>query len=394
MNPIVLSIPLFFVLIGLEVLYDRFRNKKLYRLNDALTNISCGITEQLSGVFAAVFTVGIYQLVFTHCRLFEIPIQGWSLALLFLLVDFCYYWAHRWSHEINLFWAGHVVHHQSEEYNLSVALRQGAFQKLFTALVYLPLAVLGFPTEWFLLLLAYNTLYQFWIHTQTIGKMGWLEWVLNTPSHHRVHHGRDPRYIDKNHGGSLIIWDRLFGTFQEEDSKPVYGITQPVNSWNPVYLQVNHWERMATDLKKVKGWKNKLKLLFYKPGWLPDELGGYRAPQPIDPHYRAFDTRVSLATNGYVLSQYGLVLAFTSYVLFNVAAFSTPEKLVLVTVIFVAVWSLGRLLEARKGRLYELVRIGGSVAVLAWLLPITTVWWLLGFWFLLSITALYVLKID
>jgi sterol desaturase/sphingolipid hydroxylase (fatty acid hydroxylase superfamily) len=178
MNPIVLSIPIFFLLIGLEVFYDRFYKKRLYRLNDALTNISCGITEQLSGVFAAVFTVGLYHLVFEQYRLFTVPETWYTGLLLFVLVDFFYYWAHRWSHEVNLFWAGHVVHHQSEEYNLSVALRQGAFQKLFTSVVYLPMALLGFSTDWFLVMLAYNTLYQFWIHTQAIGKMGWLEYAL------------------------------------------------------------------------------------------------------------------------------------------------------------------------------------------------------------------------
>lgn len=394
MNPIVLSIPIFFVLIGLEVLYDRLKNKHLYRLNDALTNISCGITEQLSGVFAAVFTVGIYQWVYVNGRLFDIPVNGWSLLLLFVLVDFCYYWAHRWSHEVNLFWAGHVVHHQSEYYNLSVALRQGAFQKLFTALIYLPLALLGFPTEWFLLLLAYNTLYQFWIHTQTINKMGWLEWVLNTPSHHRVHHGRDPRYIDKNHGGSLIVWDRLFGTFQAEETAPVYGITHPSNSWNPVYLQVKHFGDIWTDFKRVKGIGNKLKVLFYKPGWLPETLGGYRAPQPVDPNYRVFDTVVPFTTNVYVLSQYAVVLAFTSYFLFQLTAFTTTEKMAVVTLVYVAVWSLGRLLESRKGRWHELLRTGISVIVLAFILPFATAWWLLGVWLLLSIAALYLLKIN
>ena len=269
LNPIVLSIPVFFILIGIEVVWDRIRKGGVYRLADALTNISCSITEQVSGVFFKVLSVALYYGVYEHFRFTSLPINVWTLLLLFLLVDFCYYWAHRWSHEVNLFWAGHVVHHQSEYYNLSVALRQGALQKVFTAAVYAPLALLGFHPYWFLLLMAYNTLYQFWIHTQYIHKMGWLEYIFNTPSHHRVHHGRNPEYIDKNHAGSLIIWDKLFGTFEPERAPVVYGITTPVNSWNPVYAQVAHLNTLVVDLKAARGWREVVRVLIGRPGWHP-----------------------------------------------------------------------------------------------------------------------------
>lgn len=376
MNPIVLSIPIFFLLIGLEVFYDRFYKKGVYRLNDALTNISCGITEQLSGVFAAVLTVGLYHLVYENYRLMTFPMTWYNGLLLFVLVDFFYYWAHRWSHEVNLFWAGHVVHHQSEEYNLSVALRQGAFQKLFTSLVYLPMALLGFATDWFLVILAYNTLYQFWIHTQLIGKMGWLEYVLNTPSHHRVHHGRDPKYIDKNHAATLIIWDKLFGTFQAEEEAPVYGITSPSQSWNPVYLQVKHFGDIWTDLKRVEGPLDKLKVLFYKPGWLPEKLGGYRAPQRVDAAtYVKFDVSVSFRLNVYVLSQYLLLLGFTSYFLFGLAQFDWPQRSVAVFLIFIGVAALGELLAAKKwANGFEYLRLLVSAVLLIYLFPLSATW--------------------
>lgn len=230
MNLIVLSIPVFFILIGLEVIYDRVKNRHLYRLNDAVSNISCGIFEQITGVFAKVFTVAMYAFVYEQWRFFTVPDTWYSFVLLFLAVDFAYYWAHRKSHEINLLWIGHVVHHQSEEYNLSVTLRQGDLQKIFTSFSYLPIALLGFSPEFFLLIAAINTLYQFWIHTEAIGRLGPLEWVMNTPSHHRVHHGRNPKYIDRNHAGVFIIWDRMFGTFQPEEEHPVYGITTPVHT--------------------------------------------------------------------------------------------------------------------------------------------------------------------
>ncbi len=241
LNPIVLSIPIFFILIGIELLVERFSQRKLYRLPDAIANLSCGITSQLSGLFLRIFVIGIYQFLFENFALFTLEKTWLYWLALVLLVDFAYYWAHRMSHEINLFWGGHVVHHQSEDYNLSVALRQSSLQVVWTFAFSLPIAFLGFDTWDFALISAFNTLYQFWIHTEAINKLPkWVEFIFNTPSHHRVHHGRDPKYIDKNHAGSLIIWDRIFGTFQPEEEKPTYGITKPINSWNPICANVSH----------------------------------------------------------------------------------------------------------------------------------------------------------
>jgi sterol desaturase/sphingolipid hydroxylase (fatty acid hydroxylase superfamily) len=205
-NPIILAIPVYFILMGVEVLYDQLKHKKRYRLNDAITNISCGITEQATGVFVKVFTVAVYHFFFVNFAVFSVPETVFWTVVLFLGVDFFYYWAHRMSHQINLFWIGHIVHHQSEDYNFSVALRQGALQKVFTSVFYIPLAVIGFKTEWFLFIGAFTTLYQFWIHTEMIDKLPrWFEFIFNTPSHHRVHHGRNEKYLDKNHAGTLII---------------------------------------------------------------------------------------------------------------------------------------------------------------------------------------------
>ena len=204
-NPIVLSIPIFFILIGVEIVVERLTHRNLYRLPDSIANLSCGITSQLSGIFFRVLAVGVYEVIFSKFALIHLERNWIYWTALFFLVDLGYYWAHRMSHEINLFWGGHVVHHQSEEYNLSVALRQSSFQVVWTFFYYLPLAVAGFNTTDFLLISSLNTLYQFWIHTETINKMGWLEYVLNTPSHLRVQHGRDPKYIDKNLAVTLII---------------------------------------------------------------------------------------------------------------------------------------------------------------------------------------------
>jgi alkylglycerol monooxygenase len=348
-NPIVLSIPIFFILIGIELLVERFTHKDLYRLPDSIANLSCGITSQLSGLFLKIFAVGIYQVLFENFAFVELERTWLYWVALVLLVDLAYYWAHRKSHEINLFWGGHVVHHQSEEYNLSVALRQSSLQVIWTFGFSLPIAFLGFRTEDFVLISAFNTLYQFWIHTETIGKFPrWIEFVFNTPSHHRVHHGRDPKYIDKNHAGSLIIWDRMFGTFQEEEEKPTYGITKPINSWNAVWANVNHYAEMSHDLKQIPHWGDRIKYLFKKPGWLPDYLGGYRAAPQVDKGtYKKYDTPSPTSLNFYVLFQYILCLGGTALFLFNSGDFSLSQKAFITGLISLVVVNCGVLFENR-----------------------------------------------
>ncbi|NJM24650.1 MAG: sterol desaturase family protein [Bacteroidia bacterium] len=351
LNPIVLSIPIFFILIGVELLVARFTRKDLYRFPDAVANLSCGITQQLSGLFLKILAIGVYEILYENFSLFALDSEAWWYwVALFLLVDFSYYWAHRMSHEINLFWGGHVVHHQSEDYNLSVALRQSSFQVVWTFAFSLPIAFLGFDTFHFALISSLNTLYQFWIHTETIGKMGWFEYIFNTPSHHRVHHGRDPKYIDKNHAGSLIIWDRMFGTFQAEEEKPTYGITKPLNSWNAIWANVSHYAEMGKDMKRIPLWTDKIKYLFKKPGWMPDYLGGYRAAPAVDKGtYKKYETPAPLALNLYVMFQYLVCLLGTALLLFNADKFTMPEKALVTLIISITVVNSGVLFEKRTG---------------------------------------------
>jgi sterol desaturase/sphingolipid hydroxylase (fatty acid hydroxylase superfamily) len=348
-NPIVLSIPIFFILIGVELVVERFMHKKYYRLPDAIANLSCGITQQLTGLFLKIFAIGIYHFLFERFALVTLDNSTWWYWVsLFLLVDLAYYWAHRMSHEINLFWGGHVVHHQSEDYNLSVALRQSSLQVVWTFAFNLPLAFMGFKTLDFALISALNTLYQFWIHTETINKMGWFEYIFNTPSHHRVHHGRDPKYIDKNHAGTLIIWDKMFGTFQQEEELPTYGITKPINSWNAIWANMSHYNEMMKDLKRMPYMNDKVKYLFKKPGWLPDYLGGYRSPSEVDrSSYKKYDTVSTTKLNFYVLFQYVLCLVGTALYLFNADKFSMVEKIVITGLICWVVMNCGVLFEHR-----------------------------------------------
>jgi alkylglycerol monooxygenase len=395
-NPIVLSIPIFFILIGIELLIERFTHKDLYRLPDAIANMSCGIASQLSGLFLKIFVIGIYEMIYTKFSFFTLDNKTWWYwVILFLLVDFAYYWAHRMSHEINLFWGGHVVHHQSEDYNLSVALRQSSLQLVWTFSFNLPIALLGFQTLDFALISALNTLYQFWIHTEIIGKMAWFEYLFNTPSHHRVHHGRDPKYIDKNHAGALIIWDKMFGTFQQEEEKPTYGITKPINSWNAVYANVSHYIEMGKDLKQIPSYSDKVKYLFKKPGWLPDYLGGYRPAQEVDKvSYKKYHTPAPMSLNMYVLFQYVLCLIGTAIFLNNADKFTLAEQAFITGLICLVVVNSGVLFEQRTWARYsEWTRIlvyPGLLAILTFLNGWTPLFYLLaGVYFILSVTWFY-----
>lgn len=369
-NPVILSIPVFLVLIAAEAIYDRIKNRQMYRLNDAVTNISCGIVEQITGLFAKVFTVAAYHFVFTQFAIFEIPNHWMWWVVAFIGVDFFYYWAHRMSHQVNFMWLGHVVHHQSEDYNLSVALRQSTFQKIFTFYFYFPLALLGFPTEWFLLIAAYNLLYQFWIHTEVIGNLGPFEYIFNTPSHHRVHHGRDPKYIDKNHGGTLIIWDRIFGTFQKEEERPTYGITKPTESFNAVYANIKPFGELWAEMKQMPGLKNKILLAIKPPGWWPDSMGGVRKPPVVvKATYKKFDVQLVPREGYYLFVQYLAVLGGTAWFLFNAQHLDFVIQIVLALVVVYSVMSLGLMFEKRKYALWvEFVRLVIFASALGWFL--------------------------
>jgi len=316
------SIPLFFVLIALELIWAQTTGRRVLRLNDSLSDLSCGILSQLAGIFTKLFTVGIFIWVAEHARvqLWLPAIPEWpatgvvSWVVVFVLVDLCYYFSHRYAHEINLLWAGHVVHHQSEEYNLPVALRQSALHGLMSWVFYIPLAFMGVPWQLFVASNAINLVYQFWIHTRAIGRMGRLtEWVMNTPSHHRVHHGVNPEYQDRNYAGVFIVWDRLFGTFEPEREEPVYGITKPLRSWNPLWANLHVFVQIARDAWKARRWADKLRVVFGRPGWKPPELGEIERPRPVTADtFEKYDPPVPAPLAGYAFVQFvaALVAAF------------------------------------------------------------------------------------
>jgi alkylglycerol monooxygenase len=362
---IALSIPVFFLLIFVELAVSRWRKKQVYRFSDTLADLGCGVVQQIGAVFWGASLFAGYVWLYQNYRALEIPANAWWAWLgVFFGVEFFYYWFHRLSHEINFIWGTHVVHHQSEEYNLAVALRQSAFQPLMSWFFYLPLALIGFPPLMFGVMTSFTTLYQFWLHTRFIGKLGPIEWIFNTPSHHRVHHGRNPEYIDRNHGGTLIIYDRIFGTFEPERAEVVYGVTEPVKSWNPVWAQFHYYRDLWRDARGAKSWLDKLKIWFMPPGWKPPSNP---APEPRSIAIDApkYDLQISAKSRVYVFIHFLIVLLATIAVIFMKS--KGPMVLLPYTVLILASFTvLGGLLDGSKwARSAEPLRVVAALAVLS-----------------------------
>jgi alkylglycerol monooxygenase len=352
MDYIKLSIPVFFLLIGVELLIDKLKKTHYYRFNDAITNLSCGIGSQLSGIFLKILTVTGYIYIYNNYGIFkgQIPFTWWTVIILFVGVDFFYYWFHRLAHEISVMWGSHVVHHQSEEYNLTVALRQAWVQGAFSWWFYIPLALVGFEPIMFASIASFQTLYQFWIHTKFINKMHpAFEYVFNTPSHHRVHHGVNPKYIDRNHGGTLIIFDRMFGTFQAEEEEVVYGITKQPKSWNPLWVNFEYWIDLFRQVSRAKKFSDKMKLLFYAPGWKPEEEGGMTLLHDVTPKtFHKYDTDVPQNLNYYVFIQFVLILIGTTIFLFFYKMLSFYMVIYVSAVVVFSLVNLGGIFERKK----------------------------------------------
>jgi sterol desaturase/sphingolipid hydroxylase (fatty acid hydroxylase superfamily) len=279
---IVLATPVFLLLIAVEWAVGVARGRNTYRLNDALASIGLGIMSQLVGLLTKALTIGVYTAVHANAALVDWPpASAWTWLAALLLYDLAYYWHHRFGHTVALFWAAHVVHHQSEDYNLSTALRQSGSGFVLGWLFYLPLAVLGIPPAVFAVVALIDLLYQYWVHTQQIGKLGWFDRWFCAPSNHRVHHAVNERYLDRNYGGILIVWDRRFGSFQEEraDDPCVYGTRAPLRSFDPLRANLQVWIELAKDCWRARSWADKLRVWLMHPGWRPADVAA-RWPKP------------------------------------------------------------------------------------------------------------------
>ena len=263
------AIPGFILLMIVEVIISAKQDAELYEFKDTVASLTMGIGNVIIKLFTKIPILGAYFLAYQF-RFFDIPVDAWWAWLtLFFLEDFTYWLFHFASHNVRFFWAAHVTHHSSQKYNLSTALRQtwtGALNLSFIFWLWLPL--LGYHPLMVMTMQSISLIYQFWIHTETIGKLGFLEWFLNTPSHHRVHYASDIKYLDRNHGGVLIIWDKLFGTFVEEDDRPIYGLTKNINTYNPIKIAFHEWQDMIRDATQPGlTWKQRLGYIFGPPGW-------------------------------------------------------------------------------------------------------------------------------
>lgn len=264
------AVPVFVLSVTLEALWLTLGRGHKYPLRDALASIAMGVGSALINTVAKGLVMALFFQIYRH-RLWSIPYDVWWGWLLLLLADdFSFYLHHRACHEVRLFWAGHVNHHSSVHFNLAVALRQSWGELLHKYIWWAWMPLVGFHPGAMMVMLSISLIYQFFLHTEAIGRLGILEWVLNTPSHHRVHHGSNVRYLDRNHGGILIIWDRLFGTFEPESEKVVYGITKNIHTYNPLEIATHEYKALWRDVRQAPGLLNKLKYLFMPPGWSHD----------------------------------------------------------------------------------------------------------------------------
>ena len=274
---IIYAIPFFVFAMLLEFFVASAKNIKSYTAKDAFSSIAMGLGNVFIGLVSKLFVFAALYYVYENLRIFTIPITWWSFIILFFLDDFSYYWFHRTSHENRFFWASHVVHHSSKHYNLSTALRQTWTGSFYSFIFWLWLPLIGFHPGMIIFQMSISLLYQFWIHTELIQKMPkWIELFFNTPSHHRVHHGSNPIYLDKNHAGILIIWDKLFGTFQPElkSEKVKYGLVVNIKTYNPIFIAFNEWGALFKDLNtKNISVRNRIRYLYKPPGWKHDGTG-------------------------------------------------------------------------------------------------------------------------
>ncbi len=315
MDLVALAAPFFILAVLAELIVDKLRGSHFYRANDAINSISTGMLYMTIGYFTKFVALLAWGFVLQNFALIDMPLswfdatpRGIGLWLAAALGwDLCYYWFHRMSHEISILWASHAVHHQSEDYNLSTAQRQTSTGFLFGWIFYLPLFVIGFPLEVLLTVGAINLIYQFWVHTQLIRRLGVLDRILITPSNHRVHHAQNERYIDKNYGGIFILWDRLFGTFEEErDDEPViFGVRKPLANWNPIWANFQVYDYLLYDAIRTRRWRDKLGIWFRRTGWRPADMEAAHPKAHADlANFKKFDPWIGTGMRRYVMFQF------------------------------------------------------------------------------------------
>ena len=360
---LLVAIPSFLVLVLLEKLYGWYKGHDTVRNLDMISSLSSGITNVTKDVLGLSVVVISYGWMVRNLAVTSVDSGFLTYFIAFMALDLSGYWTHRIAHTYNLFWNNHIVHHSSEEYNLACALRQSisVFFRIFTFLL-LPAAILGVPQSVIATVAPLHLFAQFWYHTRHIGKLGWLEHVIVTPSHHRVHHAINPEYIDRNYSQIFIFWDKLFGTFQEElDSvPPVYGITRPVRTWNPIKINFQHLGLLIMDAWQTRAWRDNLRIWFMPTGWRPADVAEIRPVDKIEDVYdfEKYDTHAGISFHVWCWVQLLAMLAFITWFLGHIAEIGTPGIFVYGGFIFLSIYSMTESMDRNPLSIgWELLRV-------------------------------------
>ena len=363
---IVFATPVFLLLIALELAWGIAKGRNTYRLGDAINSIGLGMMSQFTAVFTRLLRVGIYVAIYSHISL--VPLEaakafwstwyGWVLALVFY--DLCYYWLHRISHTSAVFWAAHVVHHQSQSYNLSTALRQTSSGAFLGWIFYIPMALAGVPPEVFGIVALVDLLYQFWVHTEHVPKLGWFDRWFCSPSNHRVHHAVNDEYVDKNYGGVFVFWDRLFGSYQVENAlNPcVYGTRAALNSWDPLWANAQVYSSIFHDAWHARSWLDKARVFLKPPGWRPADVAARFPRKDFNiSEVQSFAPPMSQAAQSFALLGFSLLLGLVAVFLWTADSANPSQHFVGVTALLAMLWTVGAVTQSR-------LRIGEGAMVL------------------------------
>lgn len=369
---LIIAMPLFLVLIIIEKIYGSYKGEDNVPLMDGVSSVSSGITNAVKDVLGLSITFISYDWMASKIALFTLEANVLTYLLAFVIIDFYGYWNHRIAHQVNFFWNKHAVHHSSEEFNLACALRQSisTFVNLFTFIL-IPAALIGVPAKVIIITLPIQLFLQFWYHTKHIKKMGVLEKIIVTPSHHRVHHAINPEYIDKNHGQIFIFWDKWFGTFQEElEAVPaVYGITRPAQTWNPIKINFQHLGLLLSDAWRAEKWKDKLTIWFKPTGWRPDN---FEEKYPVDKITNVYDfekygSENSLKLRYWSVAQVMITLVIVSFLFNNIGDIGLPNIFIYGSFILLTIYSYTELMDKSKFSIYwESLRFLMAIGILVY----------------------------
>ena len=360
------AVPFFLLAILIELAYGIIKKNNTYRLNDAISSLFMGSLRSANKLIIISFGGYIFYFIETHNGLWRMDASSplvWIFA--FVVYDFFYYWFHRISHERQLFWASHVAHHQSEDYNLSTALRQTGTGAFVTWVFFIPVFLIGVPSYVFVSVASINLIYQFWVHSEHIPKLGWYEKFFVTASNHRVHHAQNDNYIDKNYGGVFIIWDRIFGTYKEEDENeaPIYGIRGTLNTFNPIWANLHIYFSMAKDIWNAQNWKDKFFVPFARTGWKPSSLPEQPAKDNFNVEtFQKYNPEVSRKVKIYSLFQF-LALAYVGLMVLESSELSYQQLWVTVGMMAFTMYCTSLWLDGKEGYAMEITRLALCVII-------------------------------